>query len=303
MSKKILIIGGTGFIGYHLAKSCLKRKMLVTSVSTKLPKKNRFLKKVNYLKFRIENKKDLHKNLKNKEFDFVVNLGGHVDHNNKKKTYASHFIGCKNLSNFFLKKKIKLFLQIGSSSEFGNSVSPHYENSFTKPMKIYGKSKLKASMYLMHLNKKKKFPCVITRLYQVYGPKQDTNRFIPIVIQSCLKNINFPCSNGMQKRDFIYIDDLILCFLKILRNYEYVKGKIFNIGIGKPIKLINIINAIKKKLKGGKPLFGKIKLRVDEPKIIYPDISLIKKTINWKPKTNFYNGLNQTIQYYKNIYS
>ena len=55
--KKILIVGGTGFIGYHLAKKCLDKKFNVTSLSTKLPKKLRKIKKVKYLRCDISEKK------------------------------------------------------------------------------------------------------------------------------------------------------------------------------------------------------------------------------------------------------
>ena len=53
MSKNILIIGGTGFIGYHLAKKCLEKKWNVTSVSTSKPKKMRYLDEIKYLYFDI----------------------------------------------------------------------------------------------------------------------------------------------------------------------------------------------------------------------------------------------------------
>ena len=55
------------------------------------------------------------------------------------------------------------------------------------------------------------------------------------------------------------------------------------------------------KVPGGKAIFGKIKLRKDEPVNLYPDISRLKKYLNWKPKTSFENGLNKTINYYKNV--
>jgi len=63
--------------------------------------------------------------MKKNKFDYVVNFGGHVDHLNKVKTYNSHFIGVKNLVNFFLKKNdLKKFIQIGSSAEYGKIKSP-----------------------------------------------------------------------------------------------------------------------------------------------------------------------------------
>ena len=81
---KILITGGTGFIGYHLAKKCIDLNWSVDSISTKLPQKKRLLKKVKYFTFDISNKKKLEKKL-SVNYDYVVNLAGYVDHSNKKK--------------------------------------------------------------------------------------------------------------------------------------------------------------------------------------------------------------------------
>ena len=111
---RILITGGTGFIGYHLAKKCVSLNWLVDSISTKSPSNKRKVKKVKYLKIDISKKKDLIKNL-SEDYDYVVNLAGYVDHSKKKKTLYSHYNGCKNISEIFLKKKIKKFIQIGSS--------------------------------------------------------------------------------------------------------------------------------------------------------------------------------------------
>ena len=118
--KNILIVGGTGFIGYHLAKRCLKLNWNVTSISTKRPIHKRYLKNVNYIVSDITKKKKLNYLIK-KNFNFVVNLGGYVDHINKKKTYNTHFLGLKNLVEIFIKKNIISFVQAGSSAEYGDT--------------------------------------------------------------------------------------------------------------------------------------------------------------------------------------
>tara|TARA_B100001123_G_C15270661_1_gene1010211 strand:+ start:553 stop:1464 length:912 start_codon:yes stop_codon:yes gene_type:complete len=294
--RKILIIGGTGFIGYHLAKKSLKKGWQVTSISTNRPKKKRYLSKVSYIFCDITKKKLLNKKIK-KHFDYIVNLGGYVDHTNKKKTFKSHYIGCKNLTEIFLKNRPLAFVQIGSSIEYGNAKSPQKENAKCNPRSVYGKAKLLSSNHLVALFKKQKFPCTILRLYQAYGPKQDLNRFTPVIISGCIKNKKFPCSDGYQFRDFLHVNDVIDAIFKALTN-KNAKGEIFNIGSGKPRKIKNVIQLIRRIIKGGHPLFGKIKLRKDEFLKVYPNIKKAKKKINWKPKISFSKGIRSTIKFY-----
>ena len=300
MKKKILIIGGTGFIGKHLAKKCASLNWKVTSVSSTKPIEK--VSKVKYILCDISKKKEIHTKI-TKNYDYVVNLGGYVDHSKKQKTFKTHYIGLKNLSNYFLKSQINIFLQMGSSLEYGDNKSPQKENMSTSPNKlksVYAKSKLLATNHLIKLNKTHNFPTSILRLYLAYGPKQDYNRFLPIIIDSCLKNNSFDCSDGNQFRDFIFINDLIDLIIKALKNPNSI-GQILNAGSGKKQKIKNIIKMVVKIIKGGKPNFGKIKLRKDESKEVYPSISKSKKLLLWKPKHNFKQGLLKTILYYKSL--
>jgi len=242
LNKKILIVGGTGFLGYHLAKKCLLKKWEVTSISTNSPKKIRFLPKVKYLTLDITKKKLISQKIK-LNYDFVVNFGGYVNHSEKLKTYKSHYIGCKNLADIFKVKKIKSFIQIGSSVEYGNIKSPQNENRKTDVKKLkstYGQAKLMATNYLLRLNKKHNFPCTILRLYLVYGPNQDNNRLIPHTLQECLNDKAFKCSSGKQHRDFLFVDDLIKAIFKCFNNKKSI-GEIINIGSGKPHNVKKVI--------------------------------------------------------------
>ena len=297
MKKKILIVGGTGFIGYHLAKACLKLNWNVTSLSIKKPSKLRKLIKVKYFYCNIGKANQI-KKLSKLNFNYVVNLGGYIDHFNKENTYKSHFIGVKNLANLFLKKNIESFIQIGSSAEYGNIKSPHLENAKCNPKLIYGKSKLKATNYLLKLYKKKKFPVTILRLYQIYGGKQNFDRFLPILIKACIKNREFNASHGKQKRDFMHVNDAVEAILKCFASKKST-GKIINLGSGKPMTLVNIMRKVQRIIGGGKILLGKIKLRVDEPMIIYPNLKNAKNLLSWKHKVIFQEGIKKTIKEYE----
>ena len=295
--KKILIVGGTGFLGFHLIKRCLNLKMIITSISRRKPDKFFRLGKVEYKTCSITNLQKL-KKLINSDYDFIVNLGGNIDHANKNKTYRSHYLSVKNLYDVFKNKKIKRFIQIGSSSEYGKIFGAVKENNICKPKMIYGRSKLMATNFLLKKNKLERFPLTILRFFQIYGPFQKKNRLIPFVISSSIKNKKFNCSEGSQLRDFLYVDDAVESIIKSFKRKES-KGKIINIGNGTPVEVKKVILMINALIKKGKPKFGKLSLRIDESKNIYPDLRVAKKILGWKNKTSLKKGLIKTIQFYK----
>ena len=232
--------------------------------------------------------------MKNKKFDFVINFSGNINHSDKKETFKAHFDCVKNIVKYIKLTKSGLFIQAGSSLEYGENKSPQNEKQICKPLSVYGEAKLLSSKFIMkNLN-----DFIILRPYQIYGPHQKKNRLIPITIDSCIKNLKFPCTQGSQKRDFLYIDDFIDLIIKILGSKKINSG-IFNVGSGKPIKVKKVILTIVKKIKKGIPLFGKIKMRKDEKNSLYPNLNKIKKTFKWRPKINFDTGISKTINFYK----
>lgn len=297
MKKKIIIFGGSGFIGLNLIEKLDKKKFNITSVSrnkTLFAKKHKY---INYIKCDVSNLKDIKKKI-NSEYDYIINLSGNIDHKNKNQTYKTHFFGLRNILNLFKKKKFKLFIQAGSSLEYGNLKSPHSENKKTIPRSFYGKAKLKATNFILNLSKKEKIPFIVLRLYQVYGGHQKFDRLIPYVIKQSLSNKKFNCTNGIQHRDFLYVDDLTNLFKKIL-NKKKIKEGIYNVGTGQPLQVKKVIDHIVNLTKKGKPLFGKIKMRNDEDAEYYPNILKINKIFNWKSKINIIDGLKKTIKFYE----
>lgn len=298
-NRNVLIIGGTGFLGSNLIRFLKKKKFKIFSVS-KRKIKIRKISGVKYINFDITNYKSL-KKLNTYNFNHVINLSGYVDHKKKKETYNTHYIGCKYLVNYFREKKILSFIQIGSSTEYGKNRSPQYEGYKIQPKDLlshYSKSKLLATKYLINQFKENNFPAIILRLYLVYGPYQDYNRIIPIVFQNCIKNQAFSCSDGNQIRNFLYVEDFCTAIYNCLKKNPC--GEILNIGSEKSYKVKYIINKIKRITSGGKPLFGKIKLRKDEQEKIFPSLKKSKKFLGNYEKTKIETGLKKTLRFYKN---
>ena len=292
----ILIVGGTGFLGTNLALKLTKNKKYKVDLLVKNKKKiNKALKSTNYFNCDISNFKDLKKKIQ-KSYHFVINLSGNINHKKNTETKQVHFNGLKNLVSVIDKKNLKLFIQTGSSLEYGRMMSPQKEKIICKPVSFYGEAKYRASQYIIKNLKN----YLIIRPYQIYGPYQKKNRLIPMMINSCLKNEKFNCTNGSQLRDFLYVDDFSNLLIKILKKRNF-KHKIYNVGYGKPFEVKYVINSITKIIKRGEPLFGKIKMREDEIKKLYPNISRIKKDLKWRPTVNLTKGLKKTITFYKTL--
>lgn len=293
--KRILIVGGTGFLGFHLAKYAIKKNFKVYCISKNPPSEKRFIKNITYLNFDLRKKKGLF--IKD-EIDYVINCAGYGKHltysQSKKKIFLDHINILKNLINLIDNKNIKKFINIGTSLEYSKNFKKIKETDKCNPTSYYGKAKLECTKYLINIYKKFNFPVVIFRVFQIYGPHQDKNRLIPHVIDKCKKNMKFNLTSGNQIRNFCYVDDFAEVVFKSL-NKRGINGKIFNIGHPKSHNIKFIVKLIKNLIGKGYPIFKKKKMQIGETKFIVPNISNIKKFLNWTPKIDIKEGLKKII--------
>ena len=303
MEGNILILGGSGFIGTHLLRKCINEGLDCVCVSLKNTNTLEKNEKVNYLKLDINNHIKVKELLGDKEFDYIVNLSGYINHINffegGRDIFNTHSTGLLNILQAVNLKKIKRVVQIGSSDEYGNLESPQNELMRELPFTPYSLAKLTCTNMLQMLYRTEKLPVVILRLFLVYGEGQDFNRFLPQVIKGCLLNEKFPTTKGQQIRDFCYVGDIVEGIFKSLITEEKVLGEIFNIASGDPIKIRTIIDKIVSITGSGTPLYGERKYREGESMSLYANIDKARKLLNWEPKINIDDGLNATINYYK----
>lgn len=300
-NKKLLVVGGTGFIGKNFVTQAVLNGYSVTVLSSGNTNKNYNISDIEYLIGDITDEKNLYQVLNKRRFTHVINLGGYVNHScffsGGSETILQHFDGVRNIVHCLNWDTLECYLQIGSSDEYGNTIAPQNECMREKPISPYSFGKTASTHFLQMLHSTKGFPSVICRLFLVYGPGQNFNRFLPQVISASLLNKSFSVSAGEQERDFCYITDVIDA-LFIALNEDKAKGELFNIASGIPITIRSMVEKVTFLAGGGKPQFGKIPYRKGENMSLYADISKAKKFLNWFPKIDLEVGLQSTLNFY-----
>ena len=292
--KNILVIGGTGYIGFHLLKKLSNYKVSLSSISLHPLKKKRKIKNVTYFicDYRIKSR------LKNidKNFDYIINAGGYFYSNKKlnlKENYNHHYTGLRNITDHFSSKNIKKFLHLGSSIEYGSGSKLFKETAKCKPSTDYGKIKLMCTKYLIGLYKKDKYPICVVRLSSIYGGLQKKG-----LIFNLLKFIKNKSKEKFiidyKLLDFCHIDDIVYGLLKLLFSNKS-KGEILNLGSGNLISTKQIKEYIEKKINKSKYMTKNIKIKHNRSSAISTDISKVKKVIKWRPKKIFLRELDKSI--------
>jgi len=300
LKSKMLVVGGTGFIGKHLVSTATSEGYDVTVLS--LGHNHAQLNNVEYYSADLTCFKELYDVLSEKEYHYVINLGGYVDHSKYRdggnKVIKTHLTGVQNLLNCLNWESLESFIQIGSSDEYGSHAPPQHEGLREMPISPYSAAKTGVTQLLQMLNRVEGFPAVILRFFLIYGEGQNEQRFIPQIIAGCLKSETFPVSLGEQLRDFSHIDDIVNAILLAIKCPE-AHGEIINIASGKPVKIKDVLEEIREIVGSGDPQYGVLPYRPGESMALYADISKANKILSWQPRITLNDGLNRTIKYFR----
>ena len=247
-------------------------------------------KNVKIIKLDISKDKNLSEHFKGA--NYVFHLAGLAEIIPSIKDPARYFInntlGTLNILEATKKVKINKFIYAASSSCYGKTKKiPTKETDIIDATNPYSLTKFLGEELVIKYAKLYDMPNISLRFFNVYGPRLNTKGKYGAVFSIFLKQKKANKSltivgNGRQTRDFIYVDDLIDAFFKIMKSN--LKNKIYNLGSGKETSINKIASLI-----GGKKIF--IPEIQGETKRSCANISMICKDVNWKPKISISEGI------------
>lgn len=298
MNEKILITGGSGFVGQNIIHILRKEKpsaKIYNLSRTPLP-----IEGVSHIP--CPDAATFSFDHIDTDFDHIIHtlaLSNEAYCKDFKYAQKVNIEFTKNLLEFSLRqKKLKKFIYISSIIIYDNTEAPpvaenaklylHYSNyAFTKGIAEY---------YVNHFREKLGLPAIIFRLSNIYGPYQDfTNSpfLVPSKIIQAITDHKIEVFTLTPKRDWIYSEDAAVAIVKSL---DIDFGGIFNLASGKSSSVEEIVGEISAQL-GVK--YTSLDKPASGPNNFYCDITKITTTLNWHPSVNLKEGIEKTIRYIK----
>ncbi len=315
--KKIIVTGGSGFIGSNLVNYLIKKKFFVINIdkltysSNNFRHSNRNKKNYKLFKLDINNKTKLLRVIKKSKPLAIFNLAAetHVDRSidGPKNFIHSNINGTFNLLEclrFLKKKKIQPKLIHISTDEVYGDIKNNlrsYEDSKYQPSSPYSATKASADHLIKSYLRTYKLKAVISNCCNNYGPYQFPEKLIPKMISNIFNNKELPIyAKGKNSREWIHVQDHCEALLKLY--FKGKSGESYNVGSGKNMRNIDLVKKIIKICKQlGLPIKSKIKFVKDRPGHDFRyalNSKKIFKDLKWRTKINFDKGLKDTIIWY-----
>ena len=334
MKKKIFITGSSGFIGFHLAKSLLKKGMKVHGYDEMNSyydinlKKNRLKILREYTNFSftknsLENKKILAKSILNFKPQFIIHLAAQVGVRysiQKPRVYLnSNIEGTFNIIELSKKVKVRHLIIASSSSVYGaNKKIPFKEiDKADTQLSIYAATKKSTESIAHSYSNIWKIPITMLRFFTVYGPYGRPDMALFKFTKGIIENKKIDVYNsGKMYRDFTYIDDIVKGIESLINKAPNLRqiGKfkndslspiapfrILNIGNTKKVYLLDFIKSIEDEL-GKKAIKNYMPMQKGDVKTTLSDTSLLNKITGYNPKTNYKTGIKNFIHWFKYYY-
>lgn len=334
-SKKVLVTGAAGFIGFHLSQKLLRENFQVAGydnlndyyeVSLKEARLSilKGYSNFTFIKGDLQDRSLIEDTFSKFKFDFVVNLaaqaGVRYSIQNPYAYLESNIHGFLNILEACRHHKPAHLIYASSSSVYGaNKQMPFsVHDNVDHPISLYAASKKSNELMAHTYSALYKIPTTGLRFFTVYGPWGRPDMASFLFMKAILEDRPIDVFNqGKMKRDFTYVDDIVEGIFKLIPSVpgpdsnwnalqpdpatSFAPYRLYNIGNNQPVELLHFIETLEKKI-GKKAVKNFLPLQDGDVPETFADVDDLMRDVNFKPATSIEVGLSKFVDWYFDYY-
>lgn len=302
--KTVAVTGGAGFIGSEFVRQAVGRGYTVTVIDKltyagDLERLKEVKGKIGFYKTDIADEKRILAALKHIRPDVVVNFAAetHVDRSilDAASSINTNVAGTQSLIEACRQLKVARFVHLSTDEVYGDITNGQFhETTPLNPSSPYSAGKAAADMIIKAYQRTYRFPVIIVRPCNNYGPWQYPEKFMPVIIYKALKNQKVPVyGQGLNVREWLYVTDCADAVLAIMEKGR--EGEIYNIGSNNEQRNIDVVKKVLSALNKPETLIEFVQDRPGHDFRYSLNFQKIQKELGWRPRVNFDDGIRQTI--------
>lgn len=312
----VLVTGGAGFIGSHVATALLERGQFVTVIDNLDPYYDRRIKQRNveqcartgggrfeFVEGSITDQDLVEELFADRKFDYVYHhaaqAGVRTSVENPKKPHEINTTGLLNLLLAAANHGVERFVNASSSSVYGDvDYLPYDEDHQTVPQSPYGVTKLAAEHYCRVWDDLFDVPTVSLRYFTVYGPRMRPNMAISNFTSRCLAGEPpVVYGDGQQTRDFTYVDDVVDANLALLET-DAADGEVLNVGSTGTITIEDLAEHVISET-GATVDVAYTDSKEADARHTHADVTKARELLEYEPSVGIRDGVSQFVDWYR----
>ena len=206
-----------------------------------------------------------------------------------------NILGTWNLLKALSKVELEVFVNTGSSSEYGFKEFAMRETDVLEPNSYYAVAKCAQTLLCQHVAKTDKRPIATFRIFSAYGPYEEPSRLVPTLIRNCLEGKDLSLVAPETARDFVYVDDVVDAYLR-LDMLAKLRGEIVNIGTGVQSTIRQVVGHVLEHTGAQVAChWGGMAARIWDASTWVADCTRSGRLLGWRPATSLSDGIARTV--------